>query len=447
MRGELNRTVPCGDESGPRPSWRAAGVAAGVLGLICLTAGVLISSVSASAATVVPPTIWAPQSPTTSPLPSSDGAMAYDPAIGQLLLLPGRDAHGDPLGGTWTYNGTTWTQAATTSGPFVSGASMAFDPAINRMVLFGGEAANGVPVRDTWTYNGTTWTEASPATNPSPRSGASMDYDPAVHEMVLFGGAATGGNPLSDTWTYNGTTWTQASPATNPPPRSGASMNYDPSTGGVVLFGGFGAAADGHALDDTWTYNGTTWTATSPATSPPPRGDASMAFDPALGQMVLFGGEGAGGAQLSDTWTYAGSTWTPVSPPTGPSARTGASLADDPALNQVVLFGGYGVIYSGVTAVGNGVRGDTWTFQPAGTGYRMAASDGGIFSFDAPFLGSTGGIKLNQPVVGMAAAAGGDGYWLVAKDGGIFSFGPDAVFQGSTGAIVLNQPIVGIAGD
>ena len=38
----------------------------------------------------------------------------------------------------------------------------------------------------------------------------------------------------------------------------------------------------------------------------------------------------------------------------------------------------------------------------------------------------------------------GDGYWLVARDGGIFAFGK-ARFYGSTGGMHLNQPIVGIA--
>ena len=70
------------------------------------------------------------------------------------------------------------------------------------------------------------------------------------------------------------------------------------------------------------------------------------------------------------------------------------------------------------------------------------ASDGGIFAFgDAPYLGSTGDIHLNKPVVGMAATPDGKGYWLVASDGGIFAFG-DAPFEGSTGAMRLNQPIV-----
>ena len=82
---------------------------------------------------------------------------------------------------------------------------------------------------------------------------------------------------------------------------------------------------------------------------------------------------------------------------------------------------------------------------PSGRGYWLVASDGGIFSFgDAAFFGSTGAIRLNRPIVGMAATPSGRGYWLVASDGGIFSFG-DAGFFGSTGAIRLNRPIVGMA--
>ncbi len=77
-------------------------------------------------------------------------------------------------------------------------------------------------------------------------------------------------------------------------------------------------------------------------------------------------------------------------------------------------------------------------------GYWQVASDGGVFTFGAAnFYGSTGAIKLNQPVVGMAATPDGHGYWLVARDGGVFAFG-DAGFFGSTGAMVLNKPIIGM---
>ena len=80
-----------------------------------------------------------------------------------------------------------------------------------------------------------------------------------------------------------------------------------------------------------------------------------------------------------------------------------------------------------------------------GGGYWLVAGDGGVFAFgDAKFHGSTGAIKLNKPIVGMARTPTGLGYWLVASDGGVFAFG-DAVFKGSTGSMKLNQPIVGMA--
>src|SRR5437764_117481 len=81
---------------------------------------------------------------------------------------------------------------------------------------------------------------------------------------------------------------------------------------------------------------------------------------------------------------------------------------------------------------------------PLNDGYWTAASDGGIFAFgDAQFFGSTGNVKLNKPIVGMAAAKSGQGYYMVGSDGGIFAFG-DAPFFGSTGDIKLNAPIVGM---
>jgi hypothetical protein len=63
-------------------------------------------------------------------------------------------------------------------------------------------------------------------------------------------------------------------------------------------------------------------------------------------------------------------------------------------------------------------------------GYWLVAGDGGIFSFNAPYFGSTGNIRLEQPIVGIAAAPNGGGYRFVARDGGIFDFG-NAQFYGS----------------
>jgi hypothetical protein len=73
-------------------------------------------------------------------------------------------------------------------------------------------------------------------------------------------------------------------------------------------------------------------------------------------------------------------------------------------------------------------------------GYWILAVDGGVFSFGgAPFHGSTGAMRLNAPIIDMAADPDGSGYWLVGADGGVFSF--DAAFHGSTGGMSLNGPI------
>ncbi|HLM94688.1 MAG TPA: glycoside hydrolase family 43 protein [Acidimicrobiales bacterium] len=77
-------------------------------------------------------------------------------------------------------------------------------------------------------------------------------------------------------------------------------------------------------------------------------------------------------------------------------------------------------------------------------GYWQVAADGGVFTFgSAGFYGSTGSIRLNKPVVGMAPTPDRRGYWLVASDGGVFAYG-DAWFYGSTGSMILNKPIIGM---
>jgi PQQ-like domain len=85
------------------------------------------------------------------------------------------------------------------------------------------------------------------------------------------------------------------------------------------------------------------------------------------------------------------------------------------------------------------------TPDPVTGGYWLVGSDGGIFAFGAPFFGSTGSIRLNQPVVAMQSTSDGQGYWFVASDGGIFNYG-DAPFRGSMGGQHLNRPMVGMDG-
>ena len=184
--------------------------------------------------------------------------------------------------------------------------------------------------------------------------------------MVLFGGEGPAGY-VGDTWTWNGTTWTQAHPATSPSARYGASMAYDAATGNVVLFGGEDNTCN--ALNDTWSWNGTTWTKVS-SSGPSGRLFASMDYDTATGNLVLFGGENATGSANSETWTWNGTTWSERSPAASPTARNGASMAYDTATGNMVLFGGQD---------NNGdILGDTWTWS--GTTWTQMVPAPGFFS-------------------------------------------------------------------
>jgi hypothetical protein len=260
----------------------------------------------------------------------------------------------------------------------------AFDPAeggaSGEVVAFGGCCTStGGPLADTWTLTNGTWVLKHPATSPPARLGASMAWDPATSQLILFGGETDTPPPhntmLNDTWTWNGTTWTQLSPATSPPVRSEASLAYDVPTGLLVLFGGEQAPTDfnnGAALNDTWTWNGTNWTAAGTAESPPPaRYGASMATDPASGHPILFGGDtvtstcdGSCLDLLSDTWEWNGSGWQQLSPTQSPEPREFASMAATPT--GLVLFGGLNGTTSGTSNNAlntESLLGDTWTFS------------------------------------------------------------------------------------
>jgi len=128
-------------------------------------------------------------------------------------------------------------------------------------------------------------------------------------------------------------------------------MAYDAARGVVVLFGGGVGGAPEGLLDDTWEYDGTTWTEVHPPTSPSARGHHAMAYDSAREVTVLFGGGGSPpytthgpppgwDPTAADTWEYDGTTWTDVSPPTSPSSRGALAMAYDAGRSVVVLFGG-----------------------------------------------------------------------------------------------------------
>lgn len=290
-----------------------------------------------------------------------------------------------------------WVEPTLSSAPSARvGASMAYDTATHSTVLFGGSSAfvPGPTYGDTWIWrNG--WTQLSPAASPSARTGAGMAYDPTTSSVVLFGGGDANGVVFGDTWTWDGVTWTQQFPPVSPPARSpNQAMVYDPATETVVLFGGYGNANDDYGapvFGDTWEWDGRTktWTQTFPSSSPSPRG-TQLAYDAITKTIVLFGGDNGGGdccrIYYNDTWTWDGVTWTQQSPSVSPSARSGPSMTYDVSLGQVVLFGGTSDPPQGLN--------DTWAWNGKTWKQLEATQPSGLWVAPMDFDPLSGGLVL-----------------------------------------------------
>jgi len=366
-------------------------------------AAMLATAIPASAQAPTLQAGWAQQSPGTVPPGRSAPGLVYDAAAGQMVMFGGSD-----LNDTWLWDGTNWTNATPASGNPLArrNMSMAYDAAANQVVMFGGNESS-TTFGDTWLWNGTSWTQVTGlSTAPPARSNAFMAYDAATGNVVLFGGVDTNGSLLGDTWLWNGSTWTQLTGlSTSPSAREGASMAYDAALGEVILFGGF----DGNYDSDVWAWDGSTWTQLSPANGAPSgRFGAAIAYDAAANQMVVFGGVNSNGS-LGDTWVLAGTSnstlaWTQQTG-TGPSARDVSGMDYDAAQDQIVLFGGEGA---------SGNLSDTWNWGlpqnfgsvsvcAPGTGVGSTCSNTLTLTYNVPATTTFG-----LPQVVMQGAAGLD---------------------------------------
>jgi hypothetical protein len=179
------------------------------------------------------------------------------------------------------------------------------------VVLFGGGSENdSIQYGDTWTWDGTSWTKHDV---PGPSARFNVMLATLNDRVVLFGGlsgpgAAPGDPPgatsLDDTWTWDGTSWAQQN-VPGPPGQYSAGMAT--LNGTVVMFGG-----------DTWTWDGTSWTPHTLPNSPGSEGPALATFH---GVVVDFGG-----GPSDQTWTWSGATWSQLNV-RGPGPRMNAMLS------------------------------------------------------------------------------------------------------------------------
>jgi hypothetical protein len=267
---------------------------------------------------------WVRQQPATEPPIESPQAMAaaglpmvYDEVHRTVVLLVAHpaDIDGPPPvpPDTWTWDGATWTKQPI-SLPASANGSMVYSAAAKRVLLLGTVTSNYRTTAHMWSWSGTGWEELHPVQLPT--TFGPMAYDAARGHVVMLIPRPTANPPASetDTWTWDGITWTQRHPAGSPPASTGGAtgMAYDADRKAVVMFGGLLDAST--AMDQTWTWDGTTWTMKRPTTIPPARFNHATAYDASTHSVVVTGGAAISPSGsitgLPDTWTWDGQTWT-----------------------------------------------------------------------------------------------------------------------------------------
>lgn len=278
---------------------------------------------------------------------------ACDAARGKVVLFGGSADSTD----TWEWNGATWSVPPHHDPEHDGGPAarqhheMVYDGTRQVTVLFGGEV-DQEDRGDTWEWNGESWAWRDPKDpendgDPDVRKRHAMAYDSRRAVTVLFGGLQNFNDQLGDTWEWNGLSWAQRTPADpegdgDPEPRANHAMAYDPARGVTVLFGGAVGFSPSRA---TWEWDGVSWRLAA-VTGPPARQLHTMVYDPGQQAVVLFGGDldeaGDPSGMTGDIWSWNGIDWAleaEAGPETPPPRRAHTAAFD--ASNQTMLvFGG-----------------------------------------------------------------------------------------------------------
>jgi hypothetical protein len=235
------------------------------------------------------------------------------------------------------------------------------------------------------------WIQLSPTNSPPARSYLAMTYDPVSEKVIMFGGYDANTNTyLNDTWEFDGATWTQVMTNSPPPARTAAQMAYDSVSQKVVLYGGYNGT---NYLGDTWLWDGATsqWTQATPAHQPPAV-TGPMLFPDPNGHVDYFGGFAPPFYQLT-MWQWNGSDWTQLFPTDVPFARSSAAVATNTVTGQVVMFGGLASVNPINTWTYDGT---TWTLQSPRSQlpwvYGAGAAYHPLLSSVVVFGGANGGV-------------------------------------------------------
>jgi hypothetical protein len=137
----------------------------------------------------------------TGPSPRTSHGMAFDSVRRRTVLFGGKTIDGNSHGDTWEWTGSAWINVSQIGPASRLAAVMSFDG--TQSILFGGNpsqvAVDGAPLGDTWSWDGTFWTQRQDI-GPKPRSFAAMAFDSTRNKTVMFGGTSPNGGDFSDTW-------------------------------------------------------------------------------------------------------------------------------------------------------------------------------------------------------------------------------------------------------
>lgn len=305
---------------------------------------------------------WQVLTPAQGPSARAHHALVDDPNR-QVLVLYGGSGPNGTLGDTWEWNGSAWSEVANVTGPIAGPATGTWDDAAGEVVILDHQRAAWAFDGASWVRRGTnvlplvgrvtpffdgarvvvntertqhsgaaaaiqelvgaTWRELAGSQEFDPTTNVSMAFDSTRNEVICIDQRSHHG----ETWTWNGRLTRHHGTRPLGP------LAFDERRGEGVLWG------DGTFLGETWTWNGATWTRRTPATTPPPRSGAALAYDAVRQVTLLFGGT-VNGQWTAGTWLWDGVDWS-ADPGPQPPAGDPSIFVFDRVRAAVVMTGGH----------------------------------------------------------------------------------------------------------
>ena len=314
---------------------------------------------------------WVERTQLVRPAARLGHGMCWDPVRGYVLMaggIPSSTSLGSTaVNDTWSWNGSTWTTRGPS--PFVL-ATLVVHESTQKVIALGIDPVT--TVCSCYEWNGVTWQSVPFATNigftttgfngytPGRYCAPAAAYDPIRQEIIAF-------ISPSQVAVFDGTSWSTRTMSSS---SFGAitSAAFDPVGGRIVVTADelqyqlLGATWVVFPITRWYEWNGVGLTFRYVTATPSISGCSTT--DTVRQRLIHFDADSptaqAPAAGIPDhTWVVANGTSTRLSTPTTPTPRAGSAMAFDPARGRVVLFGGSIVFLTQLFPPSS----DTWEFD------------------------------------------------------------------------------------